>query len=150
MLSKLITEEFIQIIDEELSWEDAIKLACKPLLKNKMIEERYVDAMFDMAKRHGPFFDIGKQIAIPHARSEMGVNKTSMSLLRCLKPVYLLDDKDHPIDIFIIIASADNNSHLTALASLSEILISDDLVNELKGLRTVSDIANFFRKEEEK
>ncbi|MGB4613197.1 MAG: PTS sugar transporter subunit IIA, partial [Erysipelotrichaceae bacterium] len=61
-----------------------------------------------------------------------------------------LDDKDHPIDIFIIIASADNNSHLTALASLSEILISDDLVNELKGLRTVSDIANFFRKEEEK
>ncbi len=150
MLSTLITEEFIQITDENLHWKDAVKLAAKPLLEKGCIEERYLDAIFEMADKHGPFFDIGKQIAIPHARSEMGVNKTSMSLLRCLKPVYLLDDEKHPIDIFIIIASADNNSHLQALAGLSEILINDELVNELKGLTTTSEIAELIRKEENK
>lgn len=150
MLSELLKEEFIQFTDEELSWKDAIKLASEPLLKNGLIEDRYVEAIFETAIKFGPFFDIGKQIAIPHARSEMGVNSTSMSYLRCLKPVYLLDDKKHPIDIFIIIAAADNKSHLMALTSLSEILINDELVSSLKDLNTASEIANLIRKEEAK
>lgn len=148
MLSLLLSENYINITDEELGWKEAIMLGSKPLIENGCIEERYVEAMYEMALKHGAFFDIGKQIAIPHARSEMGVLKTGMSFLRVKKPVYLLDDPSHPIDIFIIIAAADNSSHLKALTSLSEILINDETVSTLKGLSSASEIAELFRKED--
>lgn len=149
MLKEMLTQEYIQIVNEELGWKEAIALAAKPLLENGKIEERYLEAMYSKAMEFGPFFDIGKQIAIPHARSEEGVNVTGLSYLRCNTPVYLLDKEDHPIDVFIIIAAADNTGHLKALSSLSEILIDNEKVNQLKALQSTSDIADFFRKEDE-
>ncbi len=149
MLKEMLSHEYIQVVDEKLGWKEAIALAARPLVENGKIEERYIEAMYNKANEFGPFFDIGKQIAIPHARSEEGVKVTGLSYLRCNTPVYLMDKEDHPIDIFIVIAAADNTGHLKALSSLSGILIDDEKVNQLKSLQSASEIADFFRKEDE-
>lgn len=148
MLAEYLSQEFIQVSDQKLGWKEAIALAAQPLIDAGKIEARYIDAMYAKAEEFGTFFDIGKQIAIPHARSEEGVKISGLSYLRTLEPVYLLDQEDHPIDLFIVIAAADNTQHLKALSSLSEILIDDEKVDALKALTDTSEIAEFFRKED--
>ncbi len=52
MLSDLLNKDTIQIDDEaDMNWEEAIYKAAIPLLKNKSIENKYVDAMIDSVSK---------------------------------------------------------------------------------------------------
>lgn len=142
MLSKLITEETYQFSDEALNWKEAITMAAEPLLRNGSITEQYIEKIFERAEEFGPFFDLGKGVAIPHTSPEHGVNKTGMSILITKEDVELLDLKDHPINIWILIASKDSEEHLVALQQLTEILMEDDDINLLKSSTSFMDINN--------
>lgn len=132
MLKELLTDETIQMADQITGWEEAIKKAAKPLLDKEVIQEKYKDAMIDNVKTMGPYMIIGPEIAIPHARPEMGVNKVGMSLLKLKKPVYFLDDKQYPVKILFCIAAVDQTTHLKALSQLTRLLSNKDNQNVLK------------------
>ncbi|ASB91008.1 Protein-N(pi)-phosphohistidine--sugar phosphotransferase [Bacillus sonorensis] len=65
MLNELLTEKTIQMAERTESWEEAIRLAAKPLLDQELIKEHYIDAMIDNVKTLGPYMIIGPEIAIP-------------------------------------------------------------------------------------
>lgn len=149
MLSELLTENMIEITDQQLNWEEAISLAAKPLLEQECIEERYIDAMINKVKDYGPFIHIGQGIALPHARPEDGVRKLGMSLLKVKQPVLLLDQEKHAIHLFICLAAIDNETHLKALASLTKILSNKDKLNELIQAKNKEEIINLIIKGED-
>lgn len=132
MLNQLLVEETYQYSENYYEWKEAIRLAAKPLVKNGSVTKDYVERTIEIVEESGPFIHLGKGIAIPHARPEDGVNKTSMSLLNLKNPTNLLDDSDHAISTIIVIASEDNENHLKALKTLTSILTDDDALNRLK------------------
>lgn len=140
MLSELITPEMIQISDGATDWESAIRLAAQPLVDSKKIEPRYSEAMIDKVKQYGPFIHIGKGIALPHARPEDGVNALGMSLLKVEKPVLLLDDEKHAVQLFVCLAAIDNEAHLRALSSLTRLLSNSANLNDLLVAQTKEEI----------
>lgn len=144
-MTDIFLEENIQITDETLGWKEAIRKCAQPLLEGKYIEEKYIDSMIKVAEEMGPFFDFGKNIAMPHSRPENGVNKKGVSLLKVNKPVKLLDLEDHPIDIFIVLAAEDNTSHLNILSVLANTLVEDSKVEKLKKSTTKEEIINIFK-----
>lgn len=119
MLKELINEKRVNKVLRVKDWEEAIRVASKPLLEDNSIDDRYVDAMIESIKKHGPYIVLADGFALPHANSKDGVNRLSMSLLTVEEEVDLLGK---PVNIFMVLATIDNNSHLKALASLSEIL----------------------------
>ncbi|MBL1226209.1 BglG family transcription antiterminator [Enterococcus sp. BWR-S5] len=140
MLSELLTEEMIQLSDSSMDWEEAIDYAAEPLKKENKIEPRYVTAMINKVKKHGPFIHIGEGVALPHARPEEGVKGLGMSLLKVQEPILLLDDEKHPIQIFICLAAVDNEMHLKALASLTRILSNKEKLSGLLQAETKQEI----------
>lgn len=140
MLTELLTPDMIQLTDEKMNWEDAIRFAAKPMLDKKIIEPRYAEAMIDKVKQFGPFIHIGKGIALPHARPEDGVNQIGMSLLKVKEPVLLMDDEKHPIQIFVCLAAVDNEAHLRALASLTRVLSNSQKLDQLLNAETKEEI----------
>lgn len=131
MLEELITRETYQYRAGKLSWQEAIARAAEPLLAQGAIEESYVGAMVDKVIEFGPFIDLGKGVAIPHARPEDGVNRIGMSMLKLDEPVYLLDDASHEIRLIICIAAVDNQTHLRALSHLTAILREPEKLQQL-------------------
>lgn len=131
MLEELITRETYQYRAGKLSWQEAIACAAEPLLAQGAIEESYVGAMVDKVIEFGPFIDLGKGVAIPHARPEDGVNRIGMSMLKLDEPVYLLDDASHEIRLIICIAAVDNQTHLRALSHLTAILREPEKLQQL-------------------
>ncbi|MDT2640772.1 BglG family transcription antiterminator [Enterococcus dongliensis] len=140
MLTELITPEMIQISDEVADWESAIRLAAQPLVDSQKIESRYSEAMIEKVKQYGPFIHIGKGIALPHARPEDGVKAIGMSLLKVEKPVLLLDDEKHDIQLFVCLAAIDNEAHLRALSSLTKLLSNRENLEDLLSATTKEEI----------
>ena len=147
LLQELITETTYQTSSEALDWKSAIRLAAKPLLDSGQIDVRYPEAMIAKVEEFGPFIDLGKGIAIPHARPEDGVHQVGMSMLVLEKPIYLLDDPKHEIRLLICIAAVDNETHLKALSHLTTILRDATSVQTLLASKTYSEIKNIIQQE---
>ncbi len=128
MLKELVTADRIRKVKRVDNWKEAVKLAAKPLLEDGSIETIYIDNMIESIIEHGPYIVLADRFALPHASSKNGVNKLSMSLLVVEEEVDLLGK---PVNIFMVLAAIDNNSHIKALASLSEMLYDSSNIDIL-------------------
>ncbi len=126
-LEELLKQSFIQYTDEKLSWEEAIRVASIPLLKENYIKESYVDAMIETVRKIGPYIVLAPKVAIPHARPEDGANKMGISLLNSTQPIsFEFDNSDNDVHLIFVLSAIDNSSHLTALQQLSYLLDDDE------------------------
>lgn len=149
LLSELLTPDKIHFTEKELSWQEAITLSAKPLVEQGYITPEYTEAMIKRVTELGAFIHIGKGIAIPHARPEDGVQKLGMSFLKVRKPVLLLDDEKHSIDLFICLVMIDNTLHLKALSELTSFLVDDKTLKQFKQANTAEDIIKMMKKKGE-
>ncbi|MDM5188977.1 BglG family transcription antiterminator [Bacillus sp. DX4.1] len=131
MLNELLVEDHIQFQDRVDSWEEAITVASEPLLKKGCISEKYIQAMIESVIELGPYIVIAPKIAIPHARPETGVKKLGMSLLQLKEGVLFSEKQEHSVNLVIVLAAIDNETHLKALAQLSDMLSQTENIEML-------------------
>lgn len=131
MLKDLLTEEMIQLADHVDNWEEAIQLASRPLLEKDYITEGYIKAMITDIKELGPYIVIAPKIAIPHSRPENGVNELGMSALILQESVKFSEKDKHQANLLFVLAAVDNETHLKALAQLTNMLSEEANVNYL-------------------
>jgi transcriptional antiterminator/mannitol/fructose-specific phosphotransferase system IIA component (Ntr-type) len=123
MLKETITQSRILFLNQVTNWEDAIYKGGEPLLKEKFIEQSYLDKVVENVKKLGPYIVIADQIAISHARPEDGVNELGMSMLLLDQPVIFHGKKDREVRVVVTLAAPDNEKHLLALQQLSRLFM---------------------------
>lgn len=139
-LKDLLKEEYIQVKIEVTDWQEAIRTAASPLLELKLITEDYIHAMINNIVKMGPYIVIAPKVAIPHARPDDGVNELSMSLLKLTKAVHFSDNAIHDIQVVIVLAAVDGETHLKALSQLTDMLNEEKTTQELMLADTPSEI----------
>jgi len=120
MLKQLLPKEHMQHIKSVTSWEEAIAIASKPLLQKGIIDSLYIDKMIESVQENGPYIVLMDYFALPHAKAGIGVHEVGMALLVLDEPI---DLKGNPVKVFLVLAAIDANSHIQALAEISEILV---------------------------
>ena len=88
----------------------------------------------------GPYIVIAPKVAIPHARPEDGVKKLSMSFLKLSKAVPFSESKKHDIQIVIVLAAIDGETHLKALSQLTKMFSSPENLNKVLLARSSEEI----------
>ena len=122
------------------SWQEMVKLASQPLIDNHCIQERYADAMIELMDQHGFYMYIGPGVLLLHAKPTDGVNKLCMSLMKLDKP-YHFDKVDVPsVDLVFVLGATNDNSHLTALFQLNDLIQSPGFLKELRETKTQSEV----------
>ncbi|WP_043932421.1 BglG family transcription antiterminator [Bacillus sp. EB01] len=139
-LSDLLPIENILIRKEAGDWKEAIKLASEPLLNKGMITEKYVQAMIDSLVKMGPYVVIAPYFAIPHARPEEGVNKLGMSLMKLDRSVEFSGAGSHPVNLILILAATDGESHLKAMGELTNLLGDQSTIRKIMAAKTPEQI----------
>ena len=129
MLNELITKDRIKVVDSIGDWKEAIALASAPLLKENIFGDDYVNAMINAVEEFGPYIVLADEFALPHASNQGNVNKIAISVLVSKEAV---DMKGKPVKVFMVLATVDNESHLKALAALSDIIGEDDKLALIK------------------
>lgn len=128
MLKELITKDKIEVVQHVQDWKEAIRLAAQPLLRDGTIEDEYIDQMIESVLTHGPYIVLADRFALPHASNAKAVHKLGMSILVVKDEV---DLEGKPVNLFAVLATTDNTSHMKALASLSEILYDQENINTI-------------------
>lgn len=142
MLSELVNEDTISFAKADcITWQEAIKLASKPLIKDNSIEEKYVGAMIESVQKNGPYINIGHLVAFAHARPESGVNRLGMSMLHLSHPINLVNDQ-HPIQLVFVLAAVNDTLHIKAMSELATLLGSKDTLEQLITAKHFKDIEN--------
>jgi mannitol operon transcriptional antiterminator len=125
MLKDILTDNHIMIKERASTWQEAIEVAAKPLIKESIVEKRYVQAMIHAVEEFGPYIVIGKHLALAHARPEDGVNKLGVSVVTMDKPIHFGNPEMDPVKIIFCLAAVDSYSHLAIMKELIE-LINDE------------------------
>ncbi|KKI90881.1 hypothetical protein WQ54_18310 [Bacillus sp. SA1-12] len=130
-LSELLTKEFIQVKKEVKDWKEAIRTGAQPLVDHHYITEEYVNSMIDTITKLGPYIVIAPKVAIPHAKPEDGVKKLGMSLLCLEKGVNFSASTRHHVNLIVVLAAIDGESHLKALSQLTKLLTDQTCMDQI-------------------
>lgn len=141
-LDELITPQDITLRSSVKSWEEAIRLCSRPLVKSGKINPEYVEAMIHH-NDYDPYIVIGPNIAIPHAAPEEGVNQVGMSLLRLTEGVSFT--ADYNINLVIVIAAVDKRQHIHALMQLMKLAGSEQGRNNIINASSIKEIHNILQ-----
>ncbi|WP_251876472.1 PTS sugar transporter subunit IIA [Grimontia kaedaensis] len=124
MLSTLLSEHRIAVVDSVSDWKDAIHQVCAPLVKSGDIEPDYQSAIIDTTESLGPYYVLAPMIAMPHARPEQGVNNNALSLLVVRNGVEFHSEENDPVKLLLLLAVKDSDQHIERLMSFGNMPVS--------------------------
>ncbi|MDF2636013.1 MAG: putative IIA-like nitrogen-regulatory protein PtsN [Pelosinus sp.] len=140
MFKDLIEKKRVGFAEGFDCWEDAVRAAAQPLLRDKAIAECYVDAMIECIKKFGPYIVIAPDVAMPHAQGVNGVKETSISFMKVDRPVRFGESKEHDARLIFVLASVDNDSHLDMLQALVAAISDEDILAQLPTITCIGDL----------
>lgn len=141
MFKELVAKKRYSFHEGFDDWRDAIRAACQPLLDDGTIKPIYPDEIIKKVEELGPYIVIAPNICIPHAQEGVGVNDTAMCFMKTEKPVHFdLNDPEKDAQIFVVLASTNNNIHLENLSMLSETLSDEEIVAKVLKAKTPEDL----------
>lgn len=142
MLREFVDKRHYLFVDKIDTWQEAVRLSCKPLEQDGTVDESYAQSIIDCITKYGPYIIIMPDVAMPHSQENAkGVNNTAISFMKVEVPVHFdLEDPDKDARLFFTLASCDSKQHLENLKNLSQMLMNEDLVKELAEATTPEDL----------
>jgi len=140
VLKKWIYDTTITLQESVEGWPQALELCAKPLLDLQVIEPEYVTAIIQQHHTLGPYYVLAPGLAMPHARPEEGAKGLGLSLLKLKQGVSFGAGEFDPVDVIIMLAAPDKNSHIEMISSLAELFSSDTDMDELHQVNTLEEI----------
>lgn len=144
-LPTLLTPSNIQIVEEELEWHKAIRLATQPLLDSGSINEDYVQSILHAIEYDKPFWMVADGLVLAHAGIDAGVKHLGMSLLKLPKRISINNYME--ADIILVIATPNREIHLKALYSLIDLTEDEVDFAALKAATTKEQMIELLSKE---
>jgi mannitol/fructose-specific phosphotransferase system IIA component (Ntr-type) len=143
MLSDFITLDRIQIVDNVASWQDAVRLAAQPLLKDASISDAYLQDVLSNIERNGPYIVLKAGFALPHAQAKDGsVSSTCMSCLIVQEGVDFSDSPAHNAKVLIFLAATHVSAHMEAMGELVDKLADDNWLVAMSGATSAKAVAD--------
>ena len=132
----------VQIADHAEDWKQAIEMVIRPLQKDGVVEERYLQAIYDNVAQNGDYFIVMPGFAMPHTRTENGALKSGLSFMKLRKPVMFSSGQE--VTWLMGIASKDADSHVDTLAELVDILMDEENMEKLKKAEKAEELLEIF------
>lgn len=121
----LIENNSIKLNQTASDWRAAIKIGTDLLEAAGTIEPRYYDTIISNIERMGPYIILAPGLAMPHARPEEGVIKTSFALVTLAEPI-VFEGEDDPVSVLITLAGSDSDKHMEGLMEITQVLDDPD------------------------
>lgn len=147
LLSNYIKQNQIKLQITAENWKEAVFKCGEILVKNKICELRYIDAMINVVERLGPYMVIAPGIALAHARPEDGALRVGMSIVSLKTPVNFGSRINDPVELVIGFTGIDTQSHIGMLKDLAVFLMDEQNQKILKTATRSSDVVKAFNNE---
>ena len=142
MLKELVEKKRTLFIKSADTWQEAIRLSCKPLEDDCTIDKTYADEIIRCVEEHGPYIVLIPGVAIPHSQQcSQGAYRTGICFMKLEREiVFDADDPEKYASVFFTIAAVDPDIHLKNMRMLFKMLTNDELVVDLQKVRSDADL----------
>lgn len=137
VLKQYIPSRYIQIVEKVDSWRDSIRIAARPLLEDKKIDEKYVDMMIRVVEEFGTYMVILPQTAFVHAGTDDGIHEECCSMLVMRKPLVFGDNNPKTVRNIVVVGV--KNKEKLMILDLADILSKKKNLNYLKSEKVTVD-----------
>ena len=134
-----VLENRVNIVDRVQNWEEAVRVAAKPLTADMSVTNQYVEAMINNIKKFGTYIVVAPKVAMPHSRPEDGVNKNCLALLKINEGVFF-GDEDEKVYLIFVLGAVDSNSHIETLTQLMDVIDDEEKIDALAEAESVNEI----------
>ena len=131
-LPDLLTIERITVGKAYDDWRSAVRAASSLLANQGLVEGYYAERIITNHQQFGPYMVIAPGIYLAHARPEDGVLVTSASLMTLKPELEFGHDSNDPVWFLFCLAATDNNKHLLALTELTELLMDEEKMQQIR------------------
>lgn len=149
LLSEFATKEHVKLNAEVKDYKEAILLSGEMMYKSGCVNQNYGQLMLKAKEILGSNIVISDSIALPHAKSEGSVNKTSMTFITLKEPVAFGNKEYDPVKLVISLVATKSNKHFKALSELMDLINDEETLKKLIKCTTYNDFINtlkFFEK----
>lgn len=148
-LELLVSGGIILVTEGNLTWKNAMELACQPLLEQQVIEKNYQDILMNQMADEEAYYFLNNRIAIPHSSPENGVIKGGCSLLISINPIIFPGNR--PIHFISPFAIRKKENYLLAINQLLQLSKDEEYQQEILLCTTEDEvrekIKDFFKEE---
>ncbi|GCF94715.1 PTS sugar transporter subunit IIA [Enterococcus florum] len=142
-LTYYLKPNYITVIDEEISWEEAIILACKPLIDNQVVNEAFITDCLQQIQQPNYAGFFGEKTCIPHTTAEHGIQREGISLLISQKKIDFPNRKG--IQLIFPLSFLDLTKHLKAINQIADISTNQEVLHELLTKQETTSIYQLIR-----
>lgn len=144
-ITDLLVEECMILDLKATDKTSAITEMVQKLYDTKRINDVAIFEAGILAREDQMTTGLGDGVAMPHAKNK-AVEKPTVLFAKSDKGVDYDSLDGEPTYLFFMIAAPEgaNDTHLQALASLSKLLLNQDLISELKVAKTKEDVTRLF------
>ena len=141
-LVDLLKLAYITFSSDVNSWREIVALASQPLINSGAIQDRYLSAMIAVIEIHGFYMYMGSGVLLLHAAPTDGVNQLCVSMLKLEQPFKFENGTTPDTDIIFVLGATDDNSHLTALFQLNELIHYPEFMSDIRNTKKPSEVVN--------
>ena len=145
LLSEITNKDLVKLQVEATNWEEAIRNSTDVLVSTGIATPSYIDGMIQTTKETGPYIVITKHVALPHARPEEGAKKIGISIATLKTPVVFGNKENDPVKYIFGLSALDNQTHLTAMSELAELLDQENFYQVLDNATEPEEIIEFIK-----
>jgi PTS system ascorbate-specific IIA component len=148
LLDKIIEKNHYLFLDKVDSWEEAIRMSCKPLENDGTVETSYAELIIECVNKYGPYIVLFPNYAMPHSTENAeGVHDTAISFMKLEEPVsFEAGNPEKDASVFFTLASVNKDQHVENMEGLFDMLTNEDLLEELLTVKTVEDLKHLAEK----
>ncbi len=142
MLSYFYDNDLVRICDQQPSnWEEAIRMSCENLIEKSIIDDTYVEEVITAVQTYGPYIVIVPGVAMPHSTDKSdGVFGTAIAFTKFKDKVYFeAGNEEKQAKLFFTLAAKNPDEHMTNIANLSDLLMTEGVIDALENIETMLD-----------
>lgn len=143
-LSDMLEDILLDVECED--WEEAIKLAGKIMIENKICDITYIESIIERVKEFGPYMVMSNKVALPHSKNIGNVFKSKMVLLNFRNDI--LFPENTPVKTMLTFTSQDEDTHLDALSNFLDLVNNYKFLEKLENNPSKKKIVDIIKKYE--
>ncbi len=121
----ILNETMIQIFEEEMDFDNAVKTVGQCLIDEGCIDTPYLDDIIAITHQSGAYAECHPKVLLAHAKPTVHTHKFSVALGVFKKPVKL-EQWDKEFNLIFVVSIVDGHSHVDALSRIIDVLSQDN------------------------
>lgn len=136
----LINEKLIDVDVEVETWQESAKVVGNLLLKEKLIDEKYIDSMINSVEKFGPYMILAPKVCFFHGEPGDMVKEPCLSLITLKNEIRFSEFDNEPIKSAFAFGARDSDSHLDMIKKIAELLADTEFIELITNNGTKEDI----------